>query len=223
MPALSETAIAHSDEALAHADVHPSDAGAGEMDAFERRVNFCAYLRAARERRGIPLQAISDATKVSESLYADLERCDVARWPFGIYRRAFIREYAAFIGLPVEATVSEFLALFPEEIDRESGKAALAPGPLRLTLARGVWARVSPVQVQAALLDTILIAAGAGALVWAVPLDPWAALAGVALGYHVIATVLIGRSLGTWLVRSGGPRKRSRLVQFVNHFWDDGL
>ena len=78
-----------------------------ELAAFELRHAFAAQLKAARERRGMSLHMISEITKVSETLFYDLERCDVSRWPTGIYRRAFFREYAALIGMPGEATVSE--------------------------------------------------------------------------------------------------------------------
>jgi transcriptional regulator with XRE-family HTH domain len=99
--------------------------------------SFGRRLREERERLGISLDAIAASTKISRSLLADLERGDASKWPGGIYRRAFVREYAAIIGLPAEAVVAEFLELFPEE-----GTPA-APRPLgtepstdlRLTLA----------------------------------------------------------------------------------------
>jgi transcriptional regulator with XRE-family HTH domain len=83
-----------------------------------------------RERLGISLDAIAASTKIKRSLLADLERDDVSKWPRGIYRRAFVREYAAAIGLPAEVVVAEFLELFPEE-----GTPAGARSELRLTLA----------------------------------------------------------------------------------------
>jgi hypothetical protein len=64
----------------------------------DRRQAFCAKLRAARERRGIPLSSIAATTKVSVSHLAALERNDLSRWPVGIYRRAWIRGYAAAAG-----------------------------------------------------------------------------------------------------------------------------
>jgi len=104
MSALSQTALAHeANQDLPLAAESASvfdDATERQMAAVELRLNFCAQLKAARERKGISLQEISDATKISESIFADFERCDVSRWPLGIYRRAFFRGYAGLIGLP---------------------------------------------------------------------------------------------------------------------------
>jgi transcriptional regulator with XRE-family HTH domain len=78
-------------------------------------LSFGRRLRLGRERLGISLEAIAASTKINRSLLADLERDDVSKWPGGIYRRAFVREYAAAIGLPAELVVAEFNELFPEE------------------------------------------------------------------------------------------------------------
>ena len=99
--------------------------------------SFGRRLRAGRERLGISLEAIAASTKISRSLLADLERGDVSKWPGGIYRRAFVREYAAIIRLPAEAVVAEFLEHFPEEGTPAAGPS-LRTEPsteLRLTLA----------------------------------------------------------------------------------------
>ena len=62
------------------------------FDSFGRR------LRSERERRGIVLESIAASTKIKASLLADLERGDLSNWPRGIFRRAFVREYAASVG-----------------------------------------------------------------------------------------------------------------------------
>jgi hypothetical protein len=76
---------------------------------------FCAHVKAARERRGVSLTSIAERTKITVSLFDALERGDLSRWPKGIYRRAFFRDYVSAIGLPVEPTVREFLRHFPDE------------------------------------------------------------------------------------------------------------
>jgi transcriptional regulator with XRE-family HTH domain len=99
--------------------------------------SFCAELKMAREGSGLSLAAIAAVSKVSVALYTALERGDVSRWPKGIYRRSFFRAYAEAVGLPADATVDEFLRLFPD--DPGSAAATVhAPGPgpsgpLRLT------------------------------------------------------------------------------------------
>ena len=82
--------------------------------------DFGARLRAFRERRGITLEAVAEATKIPRSLLADLERNDLSRWPRGIYRRGFVREYAKTVGLPATATVEEFCERFPESTESET-------------------------------------------------------------------------------------------------------
>ncbi|SRR5579871_1316483 len=75
---------------------------------------FGARLRRERERRQIALASISENTKISVALFAALERDDVSRWPSGIFRRAFIRSYAAAIGLDADAIANEFQARHPD-------------------------------------------------------------------------------------------------------------
>ena len=99
-------------------------------------LSFGQRLRLSRESLGISLEAIAASTKINRSLLAELERDDVSKWPGGIYRRAFVREYAAAIGLPAEAVVAEFNELFPEEgtpADTRTQRAEPS-NELRLTL-----------------------------------------------------------------------------------------
>src|SRR5437660_4290974 len=108
--------------------------------------SFGRRLRRERERRQIALSSISANSKISVSLFEALERDDVARWPMGIYRRSFIRAYAAAIGLDADAIAREFLERHPDPSDpptapdapSPAGVASAAPSPetrLRLTLA----------------------------------------------------------------------------------------
>jgi len=101
--------------------------------------SFGRRLRRERERRHIALASIAENTKISLAFLEELERDDVARWPAGIFRRAFIRAYAQAIGLDVEATAREFLERFPEQKNCTGFPALTLPSPptstLRLTLA----------------------------------------------------------------------------------------
>jgi cytoskeletal protein RodZ len=81
----------------------------------EHTGGFGARLREARERRGISLRQIAAATKISTSVLEALERNDISRLPGGIFSRAFVRGYAAQVGLDPEATIRDFLASFPNE------------------------------------------------------------------------------------------------------------
>ena len=106
------------------------DRATREAAAALARLTYCAQLKEVRERRGITLAEIAERTKVNEGLYAALERADVSRWPAGIYRRSFFREYAIALGLPIDAAVSEFLQLFPDDGEQRIPAALVDPvGP----------------------------------------------------------------------------------------------
>jgi transcriptional regulator with XRE-family HTH domain len=77
------------------------------------REDFGPRLRRLRERRGITLDELAVATKVSVDLWEAMERNDFSRWPAGIFARAFIRDYARAIGIEPAAVVDEFCRQFP--------------------------------------------------------------------------------------------------------------
>lgn len=77
--------------------------------------DFGTTLRDARERRGVGLREIADVTRISVRALEALERNDISQLPGGIFSRAFVRAYAAQIGLDPEQTVDEFLRQFPHD------------------------------------------------------------------------------------------------------------
>jgi cytoskeletal protein RodZ len=83
--------------------------------AADRTGDFGRKLRDARERRGISLRQIANATKISVAVLEALERNDVSRLPGGIFSRAFVRSYAIEVGLDPEQTIQEFIAQFPHD------------------------------------------------------------------------------------------------------------
>ena len=48
-------------------------------------------------------------------MFAALERSDLRRWPNGLFRRSFFRDYVRMIGLPVAEACDEFVRLFPDD------------------------------------------------------------------------------------------------------------
>jgi cytoskeletal protein RodZ len=76
---------------------------------------FGATLREARERRGVSLRDIANATKISVGFLEALERNDIARLPGGIFSRSFVRSYAIEVGLDPDRTILEFIAQFPND------------------------------------------------------------------------------------------------------------
>lgn len=85
------------------------------MSADRTPGDFGSRLREARERRGITLRQIANATKISVSVLEALERNDITRLPGGIFGRAFVRSYAVEVGLDPETTIQDFMAAFPND------------------------------------------------------------------------------------------------------------
>jgi transcriptional regulator with XRE-family HTH domain len=167
------------------------------------RAAFGPRLRAHRERQGITLESIATHTKIKASLLAGLERGDVAHWPRGIFRRAFVRDYAVAVGLAPEPLVREFVQLFPEdgstpEVTRSDTPETLArPASLRLSLAadpreylRRAAIRAGSAAAEAAAL---LLLGGLVSLVAGTSL--LAAFGALALVYYPIAAAVTGRTL----------------------------
>jgi cytoskeletal protein RodZ len=77
--------------------------------------DFGSRMRQIREQRGVSLRQIAETTKLSVSALEALERNDVLRLPGGIFSRAFVRSYAAEIGVDPGQAVREFLSEFPHD------------------------------------------------------------------------------------------------------------
>src|SRR5262245_14151219 len=75
---------------------------------------FGPNLRRIRVQRGVTLEQIADATKVSVDLWKGLEQNDFSRWPTGIYARSYLRSYSAAVGADPETTVDDFCRYFPQ-------------------------------------------------------------------------------------------------------------
>ena len=76
---------------------------------------FGQMLREARERRGVSLRQIANATKISIAVLEALERNDISKLPGGIFGRAFVRSYAVEVGLDPEMTIQRFITEFPND------------------------------------------------------------------------------------------------------------
>jgi len=83
------------------------------MAVHQASSDFGGKLRAARERRGLSLRQVASATKISLITLEALEHNDVAKLPGGIFGRAFVRTYAAEVGLDPDIMVEEFIAQVP--------------------------------------------------------------------------------------------------------------
>jgi transcriptional regulator with XRE-family HTH domain len=192
------------------------DRAAREAAAANARLEYCKHLKDVRERRGITLAEIAERSKVSEGLYAGLERADVSRWPTGIYRRSFFRTYALALGLPVDAALDDFVRLFPEDGDQRVTPGLTTPaGSLRMTLAHRAWLRTSRLQVIAAFVDLAMVAAITTALAWWMPISVGTVAAVVAVVYYSLATACLACSPGAWWLRTRGNRKRAKALRLA--------
>jgi cytoskeleton protein RodZ len=70
---------------------------------------FGENLQREREMRGVSLEEISSATKISMRFLRAIEEEDFAKLPGGIFARSFIRSYARYLGLDEERVMAEYL------------------------------------------------------------------------------------------------------------------
>jgi hypothetical protein len=160
------------------------------VETSDKRRVFCARLKSERERRGRSLAEIAASTKIKASLLDALERGDLSRWPKGIYRRSFFRDYVADIGLHPDPFVSEFLDVFAEAAPPSSATAGAAasaaslpsePVSFRIVFADNVRSAtpVSPAardltreaRLVAALVDVLAVAAVAAVVAAVAPVS----------------------------------------------------
>lgn len=151
-----------------------------------RGASFGSKLRDARERRGVSLRQIANATKISIAALEALERNDISRLPGGIFSRAFVRSYAVEVGLEPEETIREFIAQFPNDVavraghptsDRVEDHQAVESD--RQTAGTFLWLAVISVPIAAALL--YFASSGRGAARAAVEPEPRSAPAAPAV------------------------------------------
>lgn len=167
------------------------------------RAAFGPRLRAHRERRGITLESIADNTKIKLSMLAGLERSDVSRWPRGIFRRAYVRDYAVAIGLDPQPLVAEFIHLFPENgstpeaAPPSDGASARTNPAMRLNLAVEPRDHIGQLAARTvAALAELALVLGVGGLAALLSGTSFLATAGlVALLYYPLAAVCTGRAL----------------------------
>jgi transcriptional regulator with XRE-family HTH domain len=76
--------------------------------------SFGENLQRERELRGVSLREIADETKISLRFLQALEdgRLDVL--PGGLFPRAFVKQYAAFLGLDADKAAADFVAAHGE-------------------------------------------------------------------------------------------------------------
>jgi cytoskeletal protein RodZ len=104
--------------------------------------SFGEKLRHEREMRGVSLREIADGTKISVRFLRALEEDRIDILPGGLFPRAFVKQYATFLGLDVEALVADFTQTHGEpQVERravtpvESRRPAITGGQALLAAA----------------------------------------------------------------------------------------
>jgi transcriptional regulator with XRE-family HTH domain len=183
--------------------------------------SFGRRLRDERERRTLTLDAIAESTKINASLLAGLERDDLSRWPSGIFRRAFVREYAIAIGLSPDAVLAEFLRHFPEDGTPNPRDPVPGAQDLRLTFAIERSAFSAPLifgRAVASLIELLVVCATGALFARAFDANLWTMCGLVGLIYYPTVLTVFGTSAALWLARGlGNPvRRRVRTAPAVN-------
>jgi cytoskeletal protein RodZ len=104
---------------------------------------FGEKLRQQREQRGVSLDAISSATKISTRMLRALEEEQFDQLPGGVFNKGFVRAYARQIGMDEDEAVNNYLTALRESqmqqqvlpdfrapnAGHDNGRAAAEPGP----------------------------------------------------------------------------------------------
>ncbi|MEW8959766.1 MAG: RodZ domain-containing protein [Moorella sp. (in: firmicutes)] len=90
-------------------------------------------LHSAREAKGISLREAEEATKIRLRYLEALEKGDYALLPGRVYALGFLRSYARYLGLDVQAVVEQFKREYPATEDNGPGSEGRLPaeGPKR--------------------------------------------------------------------------------------------
>ena len=80
--------------------------------------SFGERMRREREMRGITLEEISEATKITSRCLQALEDEEFNKLPGGIFNKGFVRSYASYVGIDEEQAVAEFVVASGGEKDQ---------------------------------------------------------------------------------------------------------
>lgn len=109
--------------------------------------SFGETLRRERELRSVSLREIADATKISVRFLQALEQDRLDVLPGGVFRRAFVKQYAKHLGLDAERLVAEFVYAHgeqaPEQTEARKPRSGSNPGTLLLVAVFGTAAVLS--------------------------------------------------------------------------------
>jgi hypothetical protein len=148
-------------------------------------------------------------------LFEQLERGDASKWPAGIFGRSYLRAYADAIGLDPDATVREFLAVFPDPAARpDPSPARRSPSSTELRLHLGGGA-IPPERWRALCCDGAVIG-GAALCAFLLVGALWAPLAIATCLYYFTGTIFTGATPGMFLQARRRGRQGPDLVAHLS-------
>jgi cytoskeletal protein RodZ len=109
--------------------------------------SFGENLRRERDVRGISLREIAEGTKISVRFLQALEEDRLDVLPGGLFPRAFVRQYALFLGLDPDKLVTDFVAAHGDAPAPERKLVAAPERRPRLSLGRVFLAGVAVLAV----------------------------------------------------------------------------
>jgi cytoskeletal protein RodZ len=106
---------------------------------------FGEHLRREREIRGVSLNEIAAATRISVRFLEGLEQEAFDRLPGGVFNRGFVRTVARYLGLEEEGLLAEYSSAVgenvappvPQDLPRQPLTGALRPPLVRRDTGRG--------------------------------------------------------------------------------------
>jgi cytoskeleton protein RodZ len=111
---------------------------------------FGEHLRREREMRGVSLDEISAATRISTRFLEAIEKDQWDQLPGGVFNRGFIRSIARFLGLDEDSLVAEYAL----------GNSNGAPAPAAAPKAQNHMPRNWQPAVTAVVVIVLVLAAG---------------------------------------------------------------
>jgi cytoskeleton protein RodZ len=99
--------------------------------------SFGENLQREREMRGVTLQEISAATKISVRFLQALEAEEFAKLPGGIFTRSFIRAYAKYLGLDEDRVLAEYQLVAQPRADVDLTRLVVSNPEARREASRG--------------------------------------------------------------------------------------
>lgn len=114
--------------------------------------SFGENLRREREMRGVSLQEISSATKISVRFLQAMENEQFDQIPGGVFTRSFIRTYAKYLGLDEDQVLAEYRLAVPSSAEFDLSRLTASTPNSRPNRARGPAA--------ALLLAAVLLGGG---------------------------------------------------------------